>query len=111
MSPELAQYLRVEKRLDEATGYLDLGMAQHALACLDRLGPLGPFESDVELLRCEALLHQGLPVEAGRHLAAAERCRLHRDAEALRALSLVHQQVGDLAHAVHTLAKSRGAMI
>ena len=52
------QYVRVTKRMMEATGYLELGMTQHALDRLTGIGELGPLEAEVELIQSRNELQQ-----------------------------------------------------
>lgn len=51
MKFDRTQFTRVTKRMVEATGYLELGMTEHALDRLNGLGDLGPLEPQVELMR------------------------------------------------------------
>lgn len=75
MPPKIAQWIRISKRLTEAAGFLELGMPEKALERLDNLGPLGPFEADVERLRGEAYRLQHRDEEAARSFQAAEKLR------------------------------------
>lgn len=50
-----AQAHRIMRRLSAAEGYLQLGMADYALAEIDALDEVGPFEPPRDLLRGEAL--------------------------------------------------------
>ena len=57
---ELSNYqlVRVAMRMREAAGYYELGMVEHALACLDsidRMGELGAFRLVLEMFRAEIL--------------------------------------------------------
>ncbi len=75
MRVDIAQWIRVTRRLTQAAGYLELDMPQQALARLDNLGPLGPFEADVELLRGEAFRRQQRYDDAARSFEAAKKSR------------------------------------
>lgn len=113
MTTDVFHFVRVLKRLSEATGYLELGMTQHVLECLDGLTPLGPFEADVELLRGEALRRQHRYQDAALALKAAAQSSSRspnvEDSSAWLALSLCLQQGGQVAQALQVLARARGA--
>ena len=107
----IRQLVRVARRLKEATGYLELGMAQHALDRLEGLGKLGPFEAEVELLRGEALRLQHRYDDAKVALkTAARKFPAPYDRSAWLALSLCYRQVGDMNRAIQSLARARGAL-
>jgi len=112
MKFDRAQAVRIGKRLNEASGYLELGMAQHALDCLEGLGNLGPFEAPVEMLRGEALRIQQ-HYEAAAHLLerAARKFPRPHDRRAWMALSLCYRQAGDTDRAIQSLACARGARL
>ena len=110
MAPDMAQLIRVAKRLREATGYFELGMPQHTLDCLEGLGELGPFEAEVQLLRGEALRVQHRYDDAAAALkTAARKFPAPYDRSAWFALSLCYRQVGDVNRAIQSLARARGA--
>ena len=110
MSIDVFQLVRVGKRIQEATGYFELGMPQHTLDCLEDLGELGPFEAEVELLRGEALRRQHRYEDAATALkTAASKFPAPHDRSAWLALSLCYQQVGDTSRAIQSLARARGA--
>jgi tetratricopeptide (TPR) repeat protein len=110
MTEDEKQFIRVAKRVCAATGYLELGMAQHALDSLTELGPLGPFEAEIELLRGEALRRQRRFEDAAVALkAAADKLPAPQDVAAWLALSLCQKRAGDMVKAINTLAKARGA--
>lgn len=67
------QLYRVAHRLREASGYLELGMSQQTLDCLEGLGELGPFEGEVNLLLGEAYRAQERFEEAAASLKTAAR--------------------------------------
>ena len=105
------QFVRVAKRLREATGYLELSLHQRALDCLDDLGELGPLEAEVELLRGEAFRMQHRYDDAASALkTAARKFPAPLDKSAWLALSLCYREVGDTSRAVQSLACARGAL-
>ncbi len=68
MESKAGKIVRVLSRLKAAVGYHELGMTQHALACLDslsRFGRLGPFGLVTDVLRDEFVTH------AENHISAA----------------------------------------
>jgi len=110
MHPDVAQWIRVSKRLTQASGYLELGLPQQALDLLDNLGPLGPFEAQVELLRGEAYRRQQRFQEAAMSFrAAAEKSLSPRDRQALLLMSVCYQQTGNVFEALRRLAQARDA--
>lgn len=110
MTFDLNQLRRIAHRLREASGYLELGMAQQALDRLEGLGELGPFEGEVNLLRGEAYGAQEKYSEAAASFktAAALLPPPYRR-PAFLALSMVYQQAGDADSASRALARARGA--
>ena len=52
---ERSNFVRVVKRMTEASGYLDLEMPQQAIESLRCIQDPGPFEAQVEFLRGKAL--------------------------------------------------------
>jgi tetratricopeptide (TPR) repeat protein len=110
MSPDVTQFVRVAKRLSEATGYLELGMTQHAIDCLEHVGPLGPFEAEVALVRGEAFRVQHRYQDAAAALqTAATKYPNPQDQSAWMALSACYEQAGNHCKAVQMQAKARGA--
>jgi tetratricopeptide (TPR) repeat protein len=105
--------IRVSKRLTQATGYLELDMCQQALECLDNLGPLGPFEGEVELLRGDAFRRQRRFREAARSFkAAAQKFSLSaQDRETYLAMWMCYRQAGNMPEAMEMLARARGATL
>lgn len=55
MSFERSDFVRVVKRMTEASGYLDLEMPQQAIESLNCITEPGPFKAQVEFLRGKAL--------------------------------------------------------
>lgn len=110
MNADLRHMIRVNKRLNEAAGYLELGMARHALNTLEGLAPLGPFEAEAELLRGEALRCQNRFADAAAAVQlAARKLPAADDASGWLALSLCYHLAGDPQKAMKTLALARGA--
>lgn len=104
------QMVRVAKRMRQAAGYLELAMPQQALDRLESLGTLGPLESEVELLRGEAMRMQHRYEEAAVSFAiAARKSPPPQSKAAWLALSLCWQQVGDTDRAIQMLGLARGA--
>jgi len=106
------QLARVAHRLREATGYMELGMYEHASRRLEDLGELGPFEAEVDLLRGEALRAQHRFKDAASSLtAAALKLPAPHNRSALLALSLCYRQAGDTTRAVQAMGLARGAAL
>jgi hypothetical protein len=55
MNFKRSDFVRVVKRMTEASGYLDLEMPQQAIETLRCIKEAGPFEAQVEFLRGKAL--------------------------------------------------------
>ncbi|MHB8903030.1 MAG: hypothetical protein ACYC6Y_30080 [Thermoguttaceae bacterium] len=106
----MRQLRRVAHRLREASGYLELGMAQQALDRLEGIGELGPFEGEVSLLRGEAYGAQQKFVEAAASFkTAAENLPPPYRRPVFLALSMIYQEAGDVDRATQALAHARGA--
>lgn len=112
---ELSNYqvVRVTARLRQAAGYYELGMLEHALACLDsidRMGELGAFRLVVDMFRAE-ILHR--PANYDRAAKALEELARQLPPAYSRslwlALSMCYRQAGDVDRAVTSLACARGA--
>ncbi len=110
MTSELLHFMRISKRINAAAGYLELGMAQHTLDCLENLGSPGPFEAEVDLLRGEAfrLLHR-FEDAAVALTTAATKLPSPKDKSVWLALSICYQEAGDHKKALQMLAHARGA--
>ncbi|MGO8750317.1 MAG: tetratricopeptide repeat protein [Thermoguttaceae bacterium] len=109
MTPELSHFMRVAKRVSAAAGYLELGMSQHTLDCLENLGDVGPFEADVDILRGAAFRLQHRFQEADVALAtAAEKSPAPEDKAAWIALSICYNEAGNPAKALQMLARAEG---
>lgn len=110
MTFDMNQLRRIAHRLREASGYLELGLAQQALDRLDGLGELGPFEGEVSLLRGEAYGAQEKFSEAAASFKTAARLLPPPFRQpAFLALSMVYQEAGDMDRATQALARARGA--
>ena len=97
MTFSMKQLHRIAHRLRQASGYLELGMAQQALDRLDGLGELGPFEGEVSLLRGEAFGAQEKFDEAAASFkTAAKLLPPPYRRPAFLALSMVYQEAGDV---------------
>jgi tetratricopeptide (TPR) repeat protein len=108
MAFDMKQLRRVAHRLREASGYLELGMAQHALDRLDDVGELGPFEGEVSLLRGEAFgAQEKFPEAAASFKTAAKLLPPPYRQPAFLALSMVYQEAGDTDRANQALARAR----
>lgn len=107
---ETRQLLRVAKRVQEAVGYVELGMPEHALDRLEGLGELGPFEAEVQLIRGEAYRTLNRYDDAAVALkAAATKFPSPFDKPAWFALSMCYSQAGNKTEAARMLARARGA--
>ena len=105
MTPQLSHFMRVAKRVSAAAGYLELGMSQHTLDCLENLGDVGPFEADVDILRGAAFGLQHRFPEADVALATAvEKSPAPEDKLAWIALSICYNEAGNTAKALQMLA-------
>ncbi len=110
MTFDLRQLRRIAHRLREASGYLELGMAQQALDRLDDLGELGPFEGEISLLRGEAYGAQEKFAEAAASFKTAAKLLPPPFRQpAFLALSMVYEEAGDTDRASQALARARGA--
>jgi tetratricopeptide (TPR) repeat protein len=109
MAFDMKQLRRIAHRLREASGYLELGMAQHALDRLDGLGELGPFEGEISLLRGEAYGAQEKFAEAAASFKTAAKLLPPPFRQpAFLALSMVYEEAGDTDRASKALARARG---
>ncbi len=107
-NPQIARVLR---RLSEAKGYLELGMTQHALACLDKIRNAGPFTAAVEMIRGEAARREHrFEAAANSFEAAARILESPHDRPVWLTLSMCYRQAGDTDRAIESLANARGAL-
>ena len=111
MGLDAKQTVRIRKRMWRAAGYLELGMAAHALESLEGLGDLGPLEAEVAFLRGEAFRVQHRYRDAATALTiAAQKAPAPHDRSVWLALSRCYRQAGDTRRAIQSLALARGAM-
>jgi tetratricopeptide (TPR) repeat protein len=112
MTLDRRQFVRVSKRLTEAEGYLELGLAPQALDRLDGLGELGFLTPAVEMLRGKAMWQQRRYDDAVESLrAAVEHIRGPHNRQAWLALSLYYRDRGLADEAIDSLARARGAQL
>lgn len=112
MAFDVTTIIRTAKRLQEATGYLELGMTQHCLDCLDRVDNAGPLADEVTTLRDKAHQFQhGCTSTAVLLQDAPAQKTAPKSKETWLALSLCYQLAGDMDHAVQALAHARGAKL
>ncbi len=103
------QLVRVAKRLTRASGYMELGMTQRALAELDAAGHLGPLQAAADLLRGQVLRLENRDADAAEWMdRAAEKFADPENLAALLALSRCLSKAGDADRATETLARARG---
>lgn len=110
MTSNLIQLVRISRRLREATGYLELGLPQRVLDCLNAFGPQDPFKAEVQLLRGEALrLLDRLPEAAEAFREAAWKFPSSEDRAAWLAMSYADQPNGTSRRAAPQFATARGS--
>jgi tetratricopeptide (TPR) repeat protein len=110
MEPGTIQAVRTVKRLSEAIGYLELGMVEQALVCLQGLDEPGRFAGIAEMLRGEVARRQHRLDDAARSFeAAAKMLPAPDDKSVWLVLSDFHRQAGNTDLAIETLAHARGA--
>jgi hypothetical protein len=109
------QLVRVTTRVRHAVGYFELGMVEHAVACLDsvdQLGDVGAFRLVVDMLRAE-MSHRPESCDHAAQTLEKLASQLPREySQALwLALSMCYRQAGDEKRAVSSLACARGAKL
>ena len=113
MNTDSLQVVRIVKRLNEALGYFELGMAQHAIGrlnTLDAMGDLGPFRIAAAVIRAEVLKGQNCYDAAAEALETAARALPPPyDQSVWFALSMCYRQAGDTEHAINSMGCARGA--
>lgn len=108
---EQLKWMRVARRLNEAAGYLELGLPERTLQIIDEIGDLGPFAPGAALLRGEALRLQERFAEAGASFEWAARfIPPPFDRPAYLASSMCYRQAGQLHRAINLLGFARGAL-
>ncbi len=112
LSPEQQlHWIRVARRLNEAAGYLELGLPEKTVQILDELGDVGPFNPGAALLRGEALRLQSRFAEAAVSFEyAAQFIPPPFDRPAYLASSMCYREAGDLMRAINLLGFARGAL-
>jgi len=112
ISPEQQlRLMRLARRLNEAAGYLELGMPEKTLAILEKLGDVGPFTPGAALLRGEALRLQQRFAEAGASFELAARfIPPPFDRPAYFASSMCYREAGEIGRAINLLGWARGAI-
>lgn len=106
------QQIRIQKRLNESIGYLELGLNRRAIDCLADLGPLGSFETTVEMIRAEAFRREGCYDEAiGSLVQLVKKTPSPFDRPVWLAMSMCFHDAGDLDSAIQTLGFARGAQV
>lgn len=109
MNPEYRRTIRVTRRLREAAGYLELGLAEQALRCLD-MEDLGPWEGPVAMFKGHILASQGRFRDAAQAFErAAQLFPPPHDRIAWYTLSQCLRQAGDTVRAIQVLGRARGA--
>lgn len=104
------QLVRVMRRLSEAVGCLELGLAGAALRALGGIGEAGPLEPSVAIVRNEAeRMLAGLHRVAGESGEAGSSDGPVADGTAWLVLSWCLRQAGQLNHAIDSLGRARGA--
>jgi Flp pilus assembly protein TadD len=113
MEPNTYQLARATARMRQAMGYYELGMIQHALACLDatrQMGDLGAFQFVIDMLRAKMEQRPDDYREAVQELEKLAPTLAPAYRRSLwMALSMCYRQAGDTERAVSTLAYARGA--
>lgn len=105
------QFMRLGNQINEASGYLELGLPQRTLECLDRIENPGPLEGPAQYLRGAALnaleryseaivslqaAAQLVPTEAAKHIWLT--------------VSECYRHAGRSDLAIQSLANARGAV-
>jgi tetratricopeptide (TPR) repeat protein len=108
---EQARFARLARQLNEAAGFLELGLPEKTLAILEKLGDVGPFAPGAALLKAEALRLQERFAEAGACFELAARyIPPPFDRPAYMAASACYREAGDIDRAVNLLGWARGAL-
>jgi len=109
MAYDVTKLIRAAKRIQEATGYLELGMAQHTLQCLEGLDDAGLLKDEIAELRSSALrLQHG---HSNVLLANRGEESEPRTKDSWLTLSLCYRLAGNVNGAVEALACARGAKL
>ncbi len=109
MHPEQRRAILVTRRVREAAGYVELGLFDRALECLE-IEDLGPWEGPVAMFKGQILAAQGRFHDAA---AAFERAAQlfppPHDRLAWLTLSQCLRRAGDTTRAIQVLGRARGA--
>lgn len=109
MTTEDRRNIRVTRRLREASGYVELGLLDQALACL-QIEDAGPWEGVLSMFRGQILAAQKRYDEAA---VAFEHAALlfppPHDRVAWLTLSHCLREAGDTTRAIQVLGRARGA--
>lgn len=104
--------IQICRRIVEASGYLELGLAAQALKTLEPLPADGPLGAPVLYLRGQAFRFENRFEEAVEPLtAAAERFPSPVDRHIWMVISDCHFKTGNAADAIESLANARGAHV
>lgn len=109
MHPEQRRAILVTRRVREAAGYVELGLLDRALECLE-IEDLGPWEAAVNMFKGQILAAQGrfrdaaVAFERAAHLFPPPHDRV-----AWLTLSHCLRRAGDTTRAIQVLGRARGA--
>ncbi len=105
------QFMRLGNRINEASGYLELGLPQRALDSLDRIDHAGPLEGPAQYLRGAALSalerynEAVVPLQVAAQLVPAEAAK-----HIWLTVSECYRHAGRSDLAIQSLANARGAV-
>ncbi len=105
------QFKQLGNLINEASGYLELGLPKRALACLDRIDNAGPLEGPAQYLRGAALSalerynEAVVPLQAAALLVPAEAAK-----QIWLTVSECYRHAGRSDLAIQSLANARGAI-
>ena len=109
MHPEQRRAIYVTRKVREAAGYVELGLFEQALECLD-IQDLGPWEGPVSMFKGQILAAQGRFRDAAVAFErAAQLFPPPHDRLAWLTLSHCLRQAGDTTRAIQMLGRARGA--
>lgn len=104
------QFIQLGNRINEASGYLELGLPLRTLECLDRIEHAGPLEGPAQYLRGAALStlqrynEAVVPLQAAAQLVPAEAAK-----HIWLTVSECYRHAGRADLAIQSLANARGA--
>lgn len=105
------QFMRLGNQINEASGYLELGLPQRTLECLDRIENPGPLEGPAQYLRGAALnalerySEAIVPLQAAAQLVPTEAAK-----HIWLTVSECYRHAGRSDLAIQSLANARGAV-